>query len=199
MAFVVVLPERDSSRARGWGANPHVLTDPVAKGPDAGRQFPAVWHPVVELETALTTTWTTDAHMLPYHATMDGRPLLTLPRLKQGSRPFWPAGMRVLFDCIVFDVDDPVVHGKKPPIPARDEWRADVEPCVVGLPGPPLSYRTRGGLRLVWRLPEAIDCDDYRALYLRTLRFLHTAGVPADVTCDDWTRCYRLPLVARKD
>ena len=191
----VVVWNGPRDKTLGWDDHPDVLTKPDA----LGRRRNPPWHPTHDLDDALRTQWSFDAHFVPYHGTLDGGVVPTLPRINKPSRPHWERHRLVVsFGCVVFDVDDPVTHALH--LPARPEWRSTTETTVSSLPwSPDRSYPTNGGCRLIWLLPRLLDPDAYENLVARFLRRLLDHGIAADDKCRDWTRCYRLPHVVRSD
>lgn len=162
---------------------------------------PCVAH---ELGDALTREWPSDAHIAAYEAPPHAR-RLTING--EGGRRIYERGVTVRVGLLAVDVDDPVAHGAKPKIPARDEWRAVERAKVARLladhPGI-VVYETRGGYRLLARLavPHEIttrdDADAWARWYLRALGYLSRAfDVIGDPACIDWTRLYRLPHATR--
>lgn len=203
MPSIVILPDRFSA---AWDGSP-AFTDSKGR---ALRTFRAG-----DCVTGLESTYHTDAHFVPYHL-VDARqstplPLREVPRLKKGAaRTLEGLGVLVRFDLIVFDVDDPIAHaenkrrehaGDPQRVPASPEWRREVCSALGGLPGAVSTrlgwYETRGGYRLLWGLPYAVDASTYAAIYLRMLTFFTAHGITADPSCKDWTRLYRCPRVLR--
>lgn len=90
----------------------------------------------------------------------------------------------------VFDVDHPL-----------SEERALVERLFNERPG--YCFSTRGGYRLVYRLPEPIvirdlrDVEAWRQRYAAWCDELARFEIRADRACVDWPRLYRLPWVVR--
>lgn len=65
---------------------------------------------------------------------------------------------------------------------------------------PSLFHTTRGGMRLVWMLSEAVPVEGRRGLEDLLCGLIMTArqcGLVSDASCGDWTRLFRLPLVSR--
>jgi KaiC/GvpD/RAD55 family RecA-like ATPase len=146
------------------------------------------------LHDVLTEPADSDAHFACYSAP-------ELPyRLKREVLKERPVTM-VLF-C--FDVDDPVAHAQH--IPAREEWRALEQPKIDALidAHKVFAYETRGGYRIVGRLPEpftianAEDEATWTAWYKTNVKALKRVfGIEADTACADWQRLFRLPKATR--
>lgn len=151
--------------------------------------------PAVPLLDALSGIYGTDAHFWPGYVDGPDGPEMHLPRLNKGARTaIEAAGERILFGVIVLDVDAPG-HAA-----TSTEW-LDGQMAKVEALGPAWTstmgcYVTRGGYRLLWRLPEPVGIESYLA-HLESAR-LHLAahGITADEFLD-WGRCYRLPFVIR--
>lgn len=177
MARVVVWPKREIT---GWNGE--------IPQPDNLDVFD-----VVDLHTALHTVYSTDAHFVPYW--LEGEDVQ--PRINKEALPaLAEAGVRMLFDVVVVEVDDPVAHDAEKP--ASAEWRAEL---LERLDRSPLRdsagvYMTRGGARLLWILAEPVD----RQGYMQTHGAVVAALAEVDIHVDplfDWGRCYRLPFVVR--
>ncbi len=158
---------------------------------------------VVPLGHALERSYTSDAHFVQYECPSDPR------------SPIWPRrlcvdvfdrGLEVAMSCIVFDVDDPEMHGSK--LPARDAWRAELRANMAKLhdahPGP-FYYETRGGARVVYTLPEptilrtSADGKRWSEDYAIAAAYLERVfGIEVDRACADWTRLFRLPHATRE-
>lgn len=191
----VVVWNGPRDRTPGWDDHPDVLTKPD----ELGRRRSPPRHPTHDLDDALRTQWSFDAHFVPYHATVDGVVVPMLPRINKPSRPHWERHRLVVsFGCVVFDVDDPATHAQS--LPFRPEWKIGTETSIASFPWKvDHTYWTKGGCRLIWRLPRPVGPDAYEDLVGRGMRRLLDHGVTADTGCRDWTRCYRLPHVVRSD
>lgn len=142
------------------------------------------------LSVLLSSEFDWDAHFTAYS-------LPEVPRRLAGSA--LDRGPRM----VLFLVDvEPAGHA-----PVTDAWlaleRSRIAQALADHPGG-FCYRTRGGYRLVWRLPAPLelrtrrDRASWRASYLSWLDHLSAAyGIVGDRTCQDWTRLYRLPRVVR--
>lgn len=184
--FVTVV---EHARVLGWPFN-ETWPDGRPKLPrESDRAY------VLPLSKALTRQYKKDAHFMAY-ATSTGY------RLKTDALA---EGVSVKMGVIVLDMDCNEVHGKGKPVPM--DWRADVrEKCLAVItahPGP-YFYETRGGARLVYRLPVPsliTDDDDrqqWRQDYATTVAYMkRTFGLEADPACSDWTRLFRLPHALR--
>lgn len=161
------------------------------------------YRPLSEL---LTMAHDTDAHLGAYSAPGAPRRLCTDP----------PAYARIEggVPMVVFliDVDCAAAHratGGSGAVRADDAWWAALLEKIRRLdaahPGA-FCYRTRGGGRIIYRVPVPhIVCDGvsevaWKKLYLRALAYLaRRFGIIADPSISDWTRLIRLPHVARDD
>lgn len=199
MTRVTVWPDKYQS---GWerteGGTP--LTA-VRHGTD-GQRLPdaePLRFPVVDMTTDGLAVYTTDSHCTPYYI----RGLNACPRVNAGGLiGLIEAGLDIVFDCIIIDVDAPE-HGATGDV---DAWCAEQLTLLVPslLWGTMAWYATRGGLRLMWELPEATSREDYLRLLPRLRHALIEAGLPdkrqhgfgVDPLID-WQRCYRLPHVTR--
>ena len=115
---------------------------------------------LVPIETALSGVYNTDAHFAPYF--VDGAD--TMPRLKRGSLArLSEMGTPLMFGLGLLDVDAPD-HDQG----ATDEWRADIENKISAFEQDQnvafTVYHTRGGCRVLWRLPAPVEKDDYLAM-----------------------------------
>lgn len=161
------------------------------------------YRPLSEL---LTLAHDTDAHLGAYSAPGAPRRLCTDP----------PAYARIEggVPMVVFliDVDCAAAHratGGSGKVHADDAWWAALLAKVRRLdeahPGA-FCYRTRGGGRIIYRVPVPHIVHDgaseigWKKLYLRALAYLaHRFGIVADPSISDWTRLIRLPHVTRDD
>ncbi len=150
----------------------------------------------LSLGRALMRAYSTDAHFGQY-ATPNGR------RLKKDALA---QGIAVEMTCVVFDVDDPEMHGTSSP--AREEWRAEIRAKMAGLyeahPGT-FFYETKGGARFLYRLSTPVTLqtpeDDRRwsqQYNVAIAYFARRFGIDADPSCADWTRLFRLPRATRQ-
>ncbi len=130
----------------------------------------------------MSTTWPWDAHFAAY-----SRP--DVPHRLDSDSPG-----DTLMVLAVFDVDAPAKA-------ATPTWFSGELPKVQALatahPGV-WVYPTRGGYRLLWRLPAPQRTRGWWRHVKAWLLYLDAAfGIVADPKCTDWTRLYRLPLVRR--
>jgi P4 family phage/plasmid primase-like protien len=149
--------------------------------------------PIVELVEALTAEYPDDAHFVPYWC--EGEE--AQPRLNKAAFDVvFEQGGRILFDVLVADVDDKAAHAGDGE--ASEAWRESfleafdrsrLRDCA-GL------YMTRGGARILWRLPEPVERAEYLGKLAAVYAELAQVGIVADHFFD-WGRCYRLPFVAR--
>lgn len=161
---------------------------------------------IMPLRQALTQRWNTDAHMAPYSVPAeDSLPRLNKPSLKwfqSQSMTFSPQ-----LDIVAVDVDMPG-HGEvfdwtnmdrwSPPMRT---WYARIDAALQSIPELQTAgvYMTRGGLRFVWPLAAhrriGVALGDS---YLRQfVAYLQQKGLPADKSCTQWNRLFRLPFVVR--
>lgn len=150
---------------------------------------------VVDLLDALEQDYATDAHIALY-ASRNGRRLTTeaLDR-----------GLPIAMHAVAFDLDCPATHGSG--VPAPESWRRDIRERVAALAADhpsPYYYETRGGARIVYRLPEATllrtqeDARVWAQDYAITIAYVRRRyGIDADPSCADWQRLFRLPHVTR--
>lgn len=161
---------------------------------DAGQPRLARAFPIAELRTALTATYPTDAHFVPYVLTFDGIPGPT-PRCNLSANPAIAGlGGALYFGCLTLDCDDREVHGT--PEPARPEWRRDWWRRIARLPFPLAAYDTRGGGRIVCELARPVEVDAYFLALSGLHAFAQDEGLEPDRLIDA-QRCYRLPFVTR--
>lgn len=146
--------------------------------------------PVVDV-AELVAVYTTDAHFVPYYI----RNLPVCPRVNAGGLVSLLAlGLDVVFDMIVVDVDAPGVVDVQGWCARQLIAVRDNAPELWATLG---WYATRGGLRLLWALPEATSREDYLRLLPRLRHALTSSGVHGVDRLIDWQRCYRLPHVVR--
>lgn len=146
---------------------------------------------------AMRRAYTSDAHFVAYTSAL-GRRL---------SRESLTHGAVATIGIIAIDVDCPDVHGTSDDAPPT--WRAETLGIVRAIAsdhGAPYYYETRGGARLIYRLPVPSwistpdDESQWSLDYLVTLAYLRRRyGLRGDVACADWTRLYRLPRATRGD
>jgi hypothetical protein len=155
----------------------------------------------LSLADALTRAYRHDAHFTAY--SMPHRPY----RLSEQAVNLDGGVMMVLF---VVDVDCERSHlasGGLGDTPAPDEWwLAELEKLTTlrqTFPGA-FIYRTRGGYRIVYRLPTSVILDSaeavarWRSTYLGWCAALRQRfGIHADPACHDWQRLYRAPHATR--
>jgi hypothetical protein len=143
------------------------------------------------LDTILTRAWTMDVHTTAY--SVEHHPY----RLSRDAVQFDGGVVMVLF---LADVDGPTHL-------ASDDWWLNelvkLDALRQAFPGA-FIYRTRGGYRVLYRLPEphilqsAADVAQWKADYLAWVAALHERfAIEADPACQDWQRLYRLPHATR--
>jgi hypothetical protein len=143
------------------------------------------------LDAIITRAWTSDAHCTAYSVP-------THPyRLSRDAIQSDGGVVMVLF---VADVDGPD-HT------APDDWwlseLVKLDALRREFPGA-FIYRTRGGYRILYRLPgprvltSAEDVASWRADYLAWIAALRLRfQISADASCHDWQRLYRVPHATR--
>jgi hypothetical protein len=147
------------------------------------------------LGAALSSVFPTDAHTSQYASYAE--PF----RLKHESVP----ERRPTVTSIFFDVDDPLAHAEGRPSSAKwwEDEKSKVE-LLRNVHPDVYVYRTRGGYRIVTRLPEPFviashdDGDAWKARYLRWAVYLYRRfEILADPACADWQHLFRLPHATR--
>jgi len=151
---------------------------------------------VVPLATALTRSFTTDAHFVQYRS----------PLARRMNGESLGRGVAMRSDVIVFDIDCEDTHGTSEEVPAT--WRHANRERVLALRAahPGLAYyETRGGSRIVYLqpLPTEISTPDDAATWKQDYAVMvaylgRVFGIDADYACADWTRFFRCPRATRK-
>ena len=166
--------------------------------PDDGK--PSAWaaqsctyRPIAE---AINTRWDTDCHTAAYYCPEKQR------RLNYDAL----GTLQVEMHWAIFDIDCPDGHkeGGKTPSSWREEERVKVEALLSAHPGV-LVYHTRGGYRVMARLPAPIEItsrdqavEEWTPTYLSWVHYLERVfGIVADPACKEWNRLYRLPRATR--
>lgn len=159
----------------------------------------------VALDEALTSDFVTDAHFAGYSQPAVERRLclgaLTSPRA------LGELGGHVAMVLALFDVDCAQAHGGDPT--AADAWwlgeTAKLRALLELHPGA-FVYRTRGGYRIVYRLPGPLllrdekDAAAWSLGYLGWVAYLKRRfGIEADPACKEWVRLFRLPHATREE
>ncbi len=163
----------------------HVWPDRYPKSWDGKADLDGLaHHPALPYTEALAQEYRTDAHFCP--AILEGAE--AFPRLAVKMAGEFTSLVR--FFTIVLDVDGPNHE-------CSDEWYADQ---ILRLRGTPweggIYYRTKGGYRLMWELPEALRVHEYVNLNTALRAEMGKIGIAVDRLID-WTRCFRLPFVKR--
>jgi hypothetical protein len=138
----------------------------------------------IEWKQAFTDQFDTDAHAWPYllHAP-DGS--IAVPQIRVPVKE--PERVFCYFVFLDYDGLDAFDHLHKIP---QDHflWR----PCAI--------YKTKAGMRLVYRLEEPVTAAEYGPLVRgMALELWHRTSLRVDPSTDQWTRCFRLPKVTRSD
>jgi len=189
-----------------------MLEDPtlplLARGPKQYRAWPKALCPgrieYLPLSRLLTQHHAGDAHVAAYSAP-------SVPH-RLGTDP--PAYARieggVPMSVFLFDVDCAASHralGGTGAVHADDAWWGALcrrlDALDAAHPGA-FCYRTRGGARVIYRLPTPHLIADgageiaWKRLYLSRLAYLaRRFGIAADPSISDWPRVIRLPHVTR--
>lgn len=158
------------------------------------------------LESILTRQWPSDAHMALYE--LPGEELC--PRLNKPSLTFFQTQYRIQapqLSVMAIDVDIPG-HGEVYnwynreawPVPLV-QWAEQVSRAMANIPELATAglYLTHGGMRFVWPLaPHRRIGVALADSYLRQfVGYLQQSGLPADSSCTQWNRLFRLPFVVR--
>ena len=120
------------------------------------------------------------------------------PRLvKHALETYRALGLTPLARVIALDIDAPGKDAEKY-ANATDEWFNANLTLLRHSPAFETAgwYRTKGGYRLVWELPEPLTPEKYEALHTALRNEINRVGVRVD-HLPDWTRIYRLPFVTR--
>jgi hypothetical protein len=199
-----------TKRVRGWRG-----TD----GEDTP-ESPLAVHPLTLAEVAFGERYATDAHAVGYAVRgADGVARASLPRINvEALATLISDGDEPLQRWVFVDVDNPR-HEKWA---SKDHGARTVRDMFArfGTKGGPLDaagwYTTTNGFRLVWRLECPIKVSFYNAWAEAFLAHLSKrTGIPLcvpkgranaspdgqggiDVTCAQWSRCFRLPFVRRE-
>lgn len=174
-----------------------VWPDKNMPGWDGDLSNPTAEYPVVDLTTALTTVYSTDAHFTLGIIHPDEQPRLKKYRASGGAsalKAYRDIHLDPMFSCIAVDVDRPDDQDN------ADAWWA-TQVVLLGHSECWKTagwYRTDGGYRLVWTLEEPLYAEAYESLQRKIYAELLRVGVHVDVL-PDWTRCFRLPFVFRKE
>lgn len=146
------------------------------------------------LSAALTQRWDTDAHL-------QACSLPSLPRRLSSAalgHPDLPAAPAMV--VATFDLDGPSHKGTDA---FWDDTIARVDRLRIDHPAP-YTYRTRGGARLLYTLPDPLPLpdpqsgDEWRRTYLAWTYYLERRyGIIADRACASWCWLFRLPHATR--
>lgn len=201
-------PASSSTIAAGGGSRPplllfsrrNVYAFPVTKsGADleAGLKLDAL--------EVFTTDCHTDAHFAAYVSPTSAF-RLKRDALRDGS--YRDAGAPCI-NYFVVDVDGPNHGDRAPdgsplplealeqPAPWRAAERVKLDALLAIHPGA-FMYETRGGYRIVYRLPPFPCGPGWKPRYLAFLDYLEASfGIGGDRACADWTRLFRAPRATR--
>jgi hypothetical protein len=182
---VIVFPDK---YVLGWPENRHHVDDSRAVLAPAGE--------------IMSESFPGDVHFVAYAADVPRRHTIALLQQDRFAELVPVVNLRMAL--AVFDVDGP---GHKDNLPYTDEQWRDEQPKIAGLLQAHRGgyvYRTRGGYRLVYALPEPYalrrksDDATWTALYKSWCKYLgRRFAIVADLSCADWTRLYRAPRVTR--
>jgi hypothetical protein len=164
-----------------------VAPNKFAKGFDGtGRKVPLAYE-VLDLHTALTKVYSTDAHLVAY--VVEGA--VRQHRIKKTGLPHFEGQVEVgVFFC---DVDNP----------QHSNWNRELLDAALaqydslGVLQTAGIYHTEHGRRIVQPIEQPIPAREVEPYLKRWLLQLERAGIPVDWACRDWTRHFRLPNVRR--
>ncbi len=186
------MPLFPHAKLRGWPANSGEPAPPAES---------------LELSEALRGRFAFDAHFAAY-APVGFRlrkcVLHQLPANYDPQNALALAGGAVQMQLACFDCDDKLAHASDEP--ARLSWRLEfwrnALRALARHPGA-FCYDTRGGARLLWRLPQPwpmstpAHAQEWSCYYRGWCLYLSEAfGLQVDAL-HDWTRLFRLPGAAR--
>lgn len=147
------------------------------------------------LAALLREEYTHDAHFVQYVVPED------MPYRVNGDVFKAHPGVSFAMHYIVFDFDFP--EKKTATADALDLWWAETKPKLQALGT--LFWRTKGGARCVFRLPEGTfigstdDANLWKKTYLARVVYLEREfGLVADEACCDWNRLQRVPWGRRE-
>lgn len=163
------------------------LVDPFVEGwPDKEDNRCGVF----PLSEVLREKYNTDVHFTAYEAAVERRH--TRGSLARADE----AGVRMV--ASVFDVDGPNHQA------SEGWWAGELVKLEGILEAGAFVYKTRGGYRMVFALPEPFpirspeDAERWTTAYLSACRLLkEDYGIIADTKCKDWPHLYRAPHATR--
>ena len=145
---------------------------------------------LLELVDLLAQEYAYDAHFTQYLVPED------LPYRINGDVFKTIEGVSFAMGYIVFDFDFPAK--KTAEVGAIDAWWQETKPRLLQLGT--MFWRTKGGARCVYRLPEGTliastdDATHWKKSYLARVIYLEREfGLMADEACCDWNRLQRAP------
>lgn len=170
-----------------------VVFDRTARSWPKHDRGPAAYR--AEFGYVMERPFTSDAHFGAYSAPAIARRLHTTAISR----------VEIAMVVAVFDVDHAHSHASTggDGRPAPDSWWFDLRGKLSRLPSGFFAYRTRGGARVVYAIePFSIRNDDDRSAWAE--RYQAWAGhlnrhyeIPADPSCCDFTRLFRVPHATR--
>lgn len=165
-----------------------------------GSADPTEWHPSISLTDALTSQYSTDAHLVPYwleNLSEDGEwlRLEDCPRLNKKSLAVLAKyGVRLRYGYALADIDCAEAHASHQP--ASPEWHSAMITLAEAVVPGCAWYATLGGLRIIWKTPRVFDQAEYLSHLDAARTYLQNMGLPMD-SLRDFNRCYRAPFVVR--
>ena len=157
-------------------------------------EMPIPEHPVMPLRQALLSNYPGPEYCFTtVIVNSESQPRL----MKGGLNKMRELGLDPRARVIALDIDAPGKDAEKYAA-ATDEWFSANLALLAHSPAFATAgwYRTKGGYRLVWELPEPLSPEKYESLHTALRNEINRVGVRVD-HLPDWTRIYRLPFVTR--
>lgn len=161
-------------------------------------------HAVFDTVDAMELTWSSDAHFTCGILHHGGEAVKAQPRMMKANGALERAkatlgeNFDVLFDTLVVDADFPNKKKVSPTPEQVEEWsRAEIAKIPQNIRGGMGWYMTKGGFRLIWRLPVQVRSAQWESWLQAMFDVLSSADMSPDRAVCDWTRGYRLPKVVR--